>query len=185
MKRRKILMQLVLLLGVSYGNATTIQTLSLEQRTLRSDRVVVAEVQSVHFEKAVDAKRIYTLTKLKVIDSLKGNAKKDMVLTIRQIGGQIGEWTQYVPGDAKFKIGEEVLVFLRHDQRDDLHFLVGMSQGKIVVDLGTDQIGTSLGAQKTHGLHIHKPALKDAHHDSPTLSGLRAMIRQWTSRQSP
>ena len=35
---------------------------------------------------------------------------------------------------------QEVLVFLRHDPQDDLHFLVGMGQGKIDVDVGSDRL---------------------------------------------
>ena len=123
-----------------FANATTMRALNLAQKTARADRVVIASVEAVNYQQAVQGQRIYTLTTLKVLRPLKGKVLKDMHLVVRQIGGQIGEWSQHISGDAKFEKGQEVLVFLRHDPRDDLHFLVGMGQGKIDVDVGSDQL---------------------------------------------
>ena len=102
-----------------------------------------------------------------------------MLLTIRQIGGQIGEWSQFVSGDAKFEANEEVLVFLRHDPRDDLHFLVGMGQGKLTVDLGTDQLGTPIADKAVRALHVHRPSNKNSRQNTLTLSQLRERIQRW------
>lgn len=136
-------------------SATTIQALNIEQRTTRSDRIVVANVVSVHYQKAANAHRIYTITTLRVVTSIKGTAQKDMHLVVRQIGGKVGEWSQHVPGDARFEVGQEVLVFLRHDQKDDLHFLVGMAQGKIDINLDADQVG--MNAQLKTNPSVFKP----------------------------
>ena len=179
MKILRRLAMLSLLLSFSSINATTIQSLNFEQRTLRSDRIVIGEVQSVRYEKASTIERIYTVTTIKVIESLKGTAKRNMLLTIRQIGGQIGEWSQFVSGDAKFEANEEVLVFLRHDPRDDLHFLVGMGQGKLTVDLGTDQLGKPVPDKAVRTLHVHRPSSKNSRQNTLTLSQLRERIQRW------
>jgi hypothetical protein len=168
------------------ASATTIQALNIEQRATRSDRIVVASVASVDYQKAANANRIYTITTLKVIEPIKGTAQKDMHLVVRQIGGQIGEWSQYVSGDARFEVGQEVVVFLRHDQQDDLHFLVGMAQGKIDVNLDADQVGI-IAQPKTKT----KPTVVKSHaHSSPeatrqTLSELIERIRLAAVVQTP
>ena len=181
--RQLIALTIMLSLGSAY--ATTIQALSMEQRTQRADRVIIGEVQNIRYEKSSNAQRIYTITTIKVIESLKGDAKKDMLLTVRQIGGQMGEWSQHVPGDARFETQEEVLVFLRHDPRDDLHFLVGMGQGKLTVDTDTDRIGKS--AQHTHGkpLHVHGPQKTRNTPVQQSLSDLREHIQIWQRSAVP
>ena len=127
-------------------NATTIRSLTIAQRVAKADRVAIALVESIEYVKSPTQHRIYTLTKLRVLEPLKGQITKDLNLTVRQIGGTIGDWTQHVPGDATFVAGKEVLVFLRHDPKDDLHFLVGMGQGKIDVDVAADTI------KRAHGI---------------------------------
>jgi hypothetical protein len=144
-RRKKIMMRLSLFIFILvtphlFANATTMRTLNTAQKTARADRIVIASVEEVNYQKAVQGQRIYTLTTLKVLRTLKGKVLKDMHLVVRQIGGQIGEWSQHISGDAKFEKGQEVLVFLRHDPQDDLHFLVGMGQGKIDVDVGSDRL---------------------------------------------
>ena len=177
----KRLLPLLLCIAMTVANATTMQSLSLTQKTQRSDRVVVASVERIQYEKHPTLHRIYTLTTLKVLDSLKGDAKPNMHLIVRQIGGTLGEWTQHIAGDAKFVQGEEVLVFLRHDPKDDLHFVVGISQGKVSVDIGSD---TVKGHAYTHGVnaHAHHPTVQIKHPErgplqSEALSGLVQRIR--------
>ncbi|MGB0645906.1 MAG: hypothetical protein ACPGQS_01965 [Bradymonadia bacterium] len=135
---------------------TTIMPLTIEQRVAKADRVAVAIVESVNYIKSATQHRIYTVTKLRVLEPLKGSIKQGLSLTVRQIGGTIGEWTQHVPGDATFIAGQEVLVFLRHDPRDDLHFLVGMAQGKIDVDIAANKISQARPFERLP----HRPTLK-------------------------
>ena len=73
MKILRRLAMLSLLLSFSSINATTIQSLSFEQRTLRSDRIVIAEVQSVRYEKASTMERIYTVTTIPLLKSKQAN----------------------------------------------------------------------------------------------------------------
>ena len=169
---------------LSAVHATTIQSLSVEQRTKRADRVVIASVQSVRFIKAESGKRIYTITKLKVIESIKGTAKRNMILTLRQIGGQIDDWSQHIPGDAKFHHEEEVLVFLRHDPSDDLHFLVGMGQGKFTVDVDSDAMGSTVEAE--HGVQhkAHGVVFDERPKTHRSLSAFKAMIRESVLRST-
>ena len=98
---------------------------------------------------------------------------------VRQIGGQMGEWSQHVPGDARFEKQEEVLVFLRHDPKDDLHFLVGMAQGKLTVDTDADRIGKTVQHTHASGQHIHAPTKTHAIAHHPSLSELRNRIQSW------
>lgn len=167
------------------AHATTMRALNIEQRTTRADRVVIASVESVRFQKAEQGQRIYTLTTLKVLRPLKGKVLQGMHLIVRQIGGTIGEWSQHIPGDASFKAGQEVLVFLRHDPTDDLHFLVGMGQGKIDVDVGADRLGTdaSVGTHTHHGLKLDHKETRPKPHQA--LSALIQKIMMATSQHRP
>lgn len=159
-------------------HATTIRSLTIEQRVAKSDRIAIAMVESVNYLKSPSQQRIYTVTKLRVLEPLKGPIKEGLSLTVRQIGGTIGEWTQHVAGDATFVPGQEVLVFLRHDPKDDLHFLVGMGQGKIDVNVAADTVRQARPFEQTP----HRPTLKtrtpNAANVSVQLSALIERIRR-------
>ena len=71
--------------------------------------------------------RIYRYSELEVLESVKG-ARVPERLTVKQIGGTVGETTLSVVGTAELTVGEEVLLFLRTDGR--YHYLVGMHQGR-------------------------------------------------------
>ena len=152
----------------SIAGATTLQSLSLTQKTARSDRIILGSVEKIHYEKHPTLKRIYTLTTVRVIDSLRGDAKKDMRIMIRQIGGSIGDWTQYVSGNASFKHGEEVLVFLRHNPELDLHFVVGMHQGKLSVDIDGNQIKHRQEAHQAHSAALKQPSMRPNRKSTPS-----------------
>ena len=168
------------------ANATTMRALNIAQKTARADRVVIASVEDVSYQQAMQGQRIYTLTTLKVLRPLKGKVLKDMHLVVRQIGGKIGEWSQHISGDATFEKGQEVLVFLRHDPEDDLHFLVGMGQGKIDVDVDADRLGKDAATSAPSHLHVVKqPHKAVSAQPAMALSTLIEKILMLTSTASP
>ena len=105
--------QLILCLALCFGanvHATTIRALSL--RVKNADRIVVAEVLRQETIEGQVPGRLYTLTTLQVIESLKGELKTKNTFVVRQIGGTKGTWTQEVIGDAQFKTAERAVLFL-------------------------------------------------------------------------
>ena len=87
-----------------------------------ADRIVVAEVLRQETIEGQVPGRLYTLTTLQVIESLKGELKTKNTFVVRQIGGTKGTWTQEVIGDAQFKTAERAVLFLRYDAAQDVHF---------------------------------------------------------------
>ena len=140
--RTQLILCLALLFG-AYVHATTIRALSLNQKVKNADRIVVAEVLRQETIEGQVPGRLYTLTTLQVIESLKGELKTKNTFVVRQIGGTKGTWTQEVIGDAKFKTAERAVLFLRYDAAQDVHFLVALSQGKVSLERAIEPASTS------------------------------------------
>jgi hypothetical protein len=79
--------------------------------------------------------RIYTDSQVRVIEVLAGDVSTPEI-TVRQIGGTVGDVSMTVAGVAPIQTGEEVLLFLRTD--GERYYLVGMAQGKFAVRVGPE-----------------------------------------------
>jgi hypothetical protein len=75
--------------------------------------------------------RIYTEVTLGAGEIWKGTVAGDR-LTIVLVGGVIGEDRTFVPGQADYRVGEEVVAFLRLNQRGEA-VTIGLAQGKFEV----------------------------------------------------
>ena len=114
--------------------ATIVRSLTLDQMAVRADVVVHARVVEQRSAWNDEKNRIYTVTRVEVVDAIKGGDKPGTLLDIRQIGGSVDGITQSVAGNARLRVGEEVIVFLDRDQAKPLHYVIGMAQGKFAVD---------------------------------------------------
>ncbi len=110
------------------ARAIVMQGLSLEELTRRADLVVHGEVLAQSVRK--EGKNLWTTTRLRVIDTLKGSAP-GATLGFDQLGGSLDGRTVRIAGDASFAPGEEVVVFLARTPEGLV--LYGFSQGKFVV----------------------------------------------------
>lgn len=118
-------------LGVAHG--TIARALSLKQMAQDADVIVRGVVLDRTASWNAEKTRIYTVTILRIEDALKGSSK-GKTLKIRQLGGTADGLSQRIIGNANFTKGEEVVVFLRRDPERDLHYVIGMAQGKFRVD---------------------------------------------------
>lgn len=102
-----------------------------------------------------DQKRsISTWTELTVIEAIKG--KPGALVLVTQPGGEIDGIGQAVAGVAKFREGEECVLFLEPSPRDPTSFMVsGFSAGKIVL---TELQGLPTAVRDTSGLMFARPA---------------------------
>lgn len=119
------------LMGPGTANATTVLKLSMKDLARKSDAVVVARVEDAVARYDTD-KEIYTYITLKVLDPVKGSRKDDLI-TIRQLGGTVGQIASIVPGMPTFAKGEEVVVFLSQKDRAGYPWVMGLQQGKYTV----------------------------------------------------
>ncbi|MBM4364162.1 MAG: hypothetical protein FJ104_15895 [Deltaproteobacteria bacterium] len=115
------------------AGATIVKPLTVSEMARRADVVVLGRVVGQTATWNPERTRIYTRTELLVGESLKGDARAGESLTIRQLGGTLDGLVQTVPGNARFAIGEEVVVFLDRDEAQPLHYVIGMAQGKFAV----------------------------------------------------
>ena len=114
--------------------ATIIVPRTLEEMARDSAAIVRAKV--VQQQSAWDEahRRIHTYAELEVLESIHGRPA-GATLVVRTLGGEVGDIGMRVSGTASFRVGEEVLVFLRADPVDAERFqVVGMSQGKYTID---------------------------------------------------
>lgn len=134
----------------SPARATTSQALSLGELVDQASHVVL--VTCVGARTSRDARRrIVTDYDLSVEETMKGEARVGQVLTMRSLGGVIGDLGMRVEGEPHPEIGERYLVFLR--TLGDGHTLrpVGMSQGVMTIQ---EQAGARVVLPAGNGLSL-------------------------------
>lgn len=105
----------LLILIASVASATTIVLPTDEQLVVKSPVIVEGTVISTGPVQQGNA--IWTETKLAIDRTIKGNVSG--VVTIREIGGEIGDHITKVWGAPVYTVGERVLVFLTKSPRGD------------------------------------------------------------------
>lgn len=115
------------------AHATVVRGLTLEQMAVQSPVIVRGTVGAQECRWDDAHRRIQTFTELQVTEALKGEVPK--TLLVRQPGGVVGNVGADVAGAARFKTGEEVILFLEHPGDDPHGFIVsGLSAGKITLE---------------------------------------------------
>lgn len=89
--------------------ATTLVRLSLDQLAAGSD--AVARVNFAGAESRWENGSIWTVTTVKVVETMKGNLPAEILL--RLPGGRVGHLTAKVDGTPKFNPGDDAVVFLK------------------------------------------------------------------------
>lgn len=122
----------MLLLVTMSGTATAATddtTYTIRELTKQANIVFTGTVDDSRSEWNEDNTQIYTYVTFSVDELIKGVAPSKKV-TIKQLGGTMGDITLYIVGAPGFEKGEEVLLFAN----DELIPVVGMSQGKFVIE---------------------------------------------------
>jgi hypothetical protein len=136
----------IALLGVNLANATTVQKFTVSDLAKKSETIVLARVEDESARMEEGSKEIYTYITLAVIDGVKGskrndnakNPKGEELITIRQLGGTVGNLISVVPGMPTFRKGEEVVVFLSAKDKAGYPWVMGLQQGKYTVTMDSD-----------------------------------------------
>lgn len=142
--------------GTSSSSGGVMQIYSLDKLVSMSDSIVIAEVVSVlpsrwntkSGEKPTvnNGSTIYTDANIKIVESLKGSLSGTSV-TVRVIGGTVGQDKQYAENQPLYSVNEKVLVFLKNDNdprtKDvgNSHMITaGLMQGKIYIPANNEII---------------------------------------------
>jgi hypothetical protein len=128
----------VLFLGVlQQSGATTIQYKSFNDLVAEADAVVSGQVVSVESRFSSNKEDIYTFVTLKDVETLSGSYSASTV-TLRLLGGYVGDKILDVAGSPGFRPNERVIIFVQGNGRNMVP-IVGWSQGvfRIRNDAGT------------------------------------------------
>ncbi len=115
----------------SVGTASIVLKLSDKQMVQKAARIVRGKVVRQYSKWGPKHRRIYTYTVISVLEHLKGKPNTQQVV-IKQLGGSVGNIAMKVSGNARFQLGEEVLVFLEkipHNSSNQ-HHVLAMAYGK-------------------------------------------------------
>jgi hypothetical protein len=116
----------------SPAHATISRALSLPELVDRADHVVLATcVDARAFRDG--RRRIVTDYTVRVDEAVKGEARPGTTLTMRSLGGVIGDLGMRVEGEPHLTVGERYLLFLRALPDGRTLRPVGMSQGVMPV----------------------------------------------------
>lgn len=133
-----IVSAVLVLFAAASASASIAMYQSNKDLALKSDEVLVGEVKAKTSFVDEKTNTPYTLTTVTVKEWLKGGAGEKEI-TVRQMGGKLGDKVMLVTGDAKMDDGEEVVLFLR--KGEGVRFLFAMAQAKFGVarDAATGQ----------------------------------------------
>ncbi len=132
MRRRNVMGGgLVLLLAVGSAAASTVIGLSVEDQARLSSFVVVGEVVGqrgvIH-----ETQGIETAVTLRVTDVLKGDVRRGEAVTFHTRGGEVNGEISEAVGEAQFRSGQKVLVFV--ESVEGRLYTLGLSMGAWTVN---------------------------------------------------
>jgi hypothetical protein len=166
-RRLRFLILSMTLLVAAPAWALILPQLSLDELVRRSDAVVRGTVTATRSAWDDQHYKIYTYCTVKVAGAAFG-ARRDQELTVKLLGGTVGDTSLTVDGNASLEKGEDVLLFLRTDGQ--YHYVVGMHLGKRSV---VNQDGRELLLAEPPHEGLSAEALEQA----PTLDELWGRVR--------
>ncbi|MFA5624696.1 MAG: hypothetical protein WC966_06545 [Bradymonadales bacterium] len=121
---------LSLCMAPSFGNATLVESLSLEELSVAADMIAIGRVVDMRAEWSEEYLRIETLCVLELEQCIKGDCKEK--IEFKKRGGSVGSLHQVVIGEPQFDLGDELVVFLEKLERG--YFFLGLTQGKYRIE---------------------------------------------------
>jgi hypothetical protein len=118
------------------AQAAVLVYLPLDDLVRNADAVVHGKVLSSQAFQTGEEGRIYTRHTLAVTEYLKGQGEKQ--ITVVTMGGEMEEFGQVIPGEARLTAGEEVVLCLARSATDYVVF--NMSQGQFALSLKEGQV---------------------------------------------
>jgi hypothetical protein len=139
------------------ASATTLERMSVAKMTQAAELVVRA--QCVGNSVAWDGGEIWTFTSFEVEDSWKGAPSgAAQQLTVRLLGGSVGNLTSTVSGAPRFRPGEEAILFLQSTARGD-YSIVSWVQGTFRIHKDA-RSGAEIVVQDTAAFDTYDPATR-------------------------
>ncbi len=122
------LLVMTLISFTSVASATVMRFADLVMLVEISDTIVQGKVVKETFLKEQGSDDVVTRTEIEVSRTFLGKTQKKIIF--QQWGGIMDGKTSGVPGDARFEVGEEVVLFLHTAKKEPGLFLSAMGQSK-------------------------------------------------------
>ena len=129
---------------ISYGNASSVREVSLNEMLQQSQFVFEGTVTAIEAREN-SQKRIHTYVTFEIKDIIKGEYHSN-VITLSFLGGTVGDVTLAVSDMRLPQIGEHGIYFVESLERLQVHPLYGWSQGHFIVErdvTGSERIMTN------------------------------------------
>lgn len=120
------------LAAATAAHATVVVPMSDPDLVRNSGLVLEGRVDGVRSEWNADRTQIHTVAEIVVGEFLKGEPA-DGTITLRLLGGTVGEITQAVVDGPTFRQDEMVILMLRPDFRQTLFPITGFYEGKLAI----------------------------------------------------
>lgn len=120
------------LIPISYGNASSVLEVSLNEMLQQSQFVFEGTVTAVEAREN-SQKRIHTYVTFEIKDIIKGKYPSN-IITLSFLGGTVGDVTMAVSDMRLPREGEHGIYFVESLERVQVHPLYGWSQGHFIVE---------------------------------------------------
>jgi len=176
--RRALRAIVILSAAVSLASATTIIPMSVEQLAGKSTQVMRARAMQSWAAWNPQHSIIYTYTTFQVVKAFKGAAAQ--TVTVKQIGGRVGNTVQRVSGVRQFTGGEENILFLQPSQDNDGTFIVtGLVQGNYrLARANTGEIVASNGVPEVSAVQVGTGEVSSYRGSAMTVNELERRIQK-------
>lgn len=134
----------LLLMPVSYGNASSVREISLDEMLQQSQFVFEGTVTAIEAREN-SKKRIHTHVTFEINDIIKGEYSSN-IITLSFLGGTVGDVTMAVSDMRVPQKGEHGIYFVESLERLQVNPLYGWSQGHFIVErdaTGSERIMTN------------------------------------------
>jgi hypothetical protein len=151
------------------AHASVVLTLTLPELVDKSDSIVVALPKSKVSK--WESGRIVTYTTIAIDTAVAGAAKAGDTIVVRTLGGVVDDIGQIAHGEAVIPLDKPIMLFLRPSLASSKTLsVVGMAQGAMALETGTDKI-TRVTAHPMDLVLVPKPSDPKAVPASATLTG--------------
>lgn len=137
---RYLLLVLVFICGFYITSFSQQHSADIKNLSKGADVVLTGKVVQQNSSWNEDKSRIYTSATIQVEEFLKGNTN-EVSIVVTYLGGEVGDIGELYSHMPKFEDDEEILVFLKRDQRTSGYKIFNGEEGKlrIVYDKNTGE----------------------------------------------
>jgi hypothetical protein len=179
-KPRGVVLLLCVMVGGPAARGTTFARMSVEEMVAAADAVVHARCLGTDTRR--EAGELWTFASFEVEETWKGVAPR--LISVRLLGGRLGNLTYRVEGVPEFRTGEEVVLFLQRTRAGDFA-ITSWVQGTFRVRRDSEASGP-LVMQDSSSMALFDPATQRFRQDGERrapLKEFRARVRELVGKQ--